>query len=69
MKKALFLLSLLVSGSLSSYAQEAMKIEAEASKYADCKLIEDSKYSGGKALELTDESAKITFTYNAAESG
>ena len=69
MKKALFLLSLLVSGSLSSYAQEATKIEAEAAKYADCKLIEDSKYSGGKALELTDESAKITFTYNAAESG
>ena len=52
MKKALFLLSLLVSGSLSSYAQETTKIEAEASKYADCKLIEDSKYSGGKALEL-----------------
>ena len=69
MKKVLFMLSLLVCGMTTSYAQEETKIEAEEANYTDCKLIEDEKYSGGQALELTENSAKITFTYNAAASG
>ena len=69
MKKVLFMLSLLVCGITTSYAQEETKFEAEEANYSDCKLIEDEKYSGGQALELTENSAKITFTYNAAASG
>ena len=45
------------------------KLEAEDANYSNCKLIDDNKYSGGKALELTDGNAKITFTYEATEKG
>lgn len=64
-----FMLSLLTCGLIPSFAQEDTKLEAENANYSDCKLIEDEKYSGGQALELTESSAKITFTYNAAEGG
>ncbi len=69
MKKVLMILILLASFFLSSYAQGSTKLEAEASAYSNCKLISDSKYSGGKALELTDDKAKITFSFNATERG
>ena len=52
---------------MSAYAQSDVKLEAESAAYANCKLIDDAKYSSGQALELTDAKAKITFTYNAAE--
>ena len=58
-----------VCGLISASAQTAAKIEAESAAYENCKLVEDGKYSGGKALELTEANAKITFTYTAAESG
>ncbi len=54
---------------LCAQAQDSSKLEAEQAQYSSCKLIQDSKYSGGKALELTDEKAKITFTYNCNERG
>ena len=54
---------------MSAYAQSDAKLEAESAAYANCKLIDDGKYSGGQALELTDGNAKITFTYNAASAG
>ena len=69
MKKALLTLALLASGLLSSHAQGGTKMEAENAAYSNCKLISDSKYSGGKALEITEENAKITFTFNASERG
>ena len=54
---------------MSSNVQADNKLEAESAVYTDCKLVEDNKYSGGKALELTESSAKITFTYNAEADG
>ena len=45
------------------------KMEAEDAAYANCKLITDGRYSGGKALELTEGNARISFTYYAAERG
>ena len=56
-------------GFISAAAQTTTKMEAESATYENCKLIEDGKYSDGKALELTEGNAKITFTYTAAESG
>ena len=58
-----------VCGFISAAAETATKMEAESATYENCKLIEDGKYSEGKALELTESNAKITFTYAAAESG
>ena len=68
--KQLFLLAFMSAcGFISTHAQTATKLEAESASYENCKLIEDEKYSGGQALELTENNAKITFTYTAAESG
>jgi len=67
MKSILMTLALLISCSFSCIAQENTKLEAENAAYSNCKLISDSKYSGGKALELTEDKAKITFTFNASE--
>ena len=69
MKKLLLIAFLSVCGFVSTNAQTATKLEAEDASNENCKLIEDGKYSGGKALELTEDNAKITFTFNAAESG
>jgi len=54
---------------LPSLAQNDSKLEAEDANYANCSLIRDNKYSGGKALELTEDNARITFTYHASERG
>ena len=40
-------------------------MEAEKAQYNNCRLISDSKYSGGKALELTESNASIAFSFNA----
>ena len=69
MRRTIYLLMLSVCGFISAYAQTATKMEAESATYENCKLIEDGKYSDGKALELTESNAKITFTYAATESG
>ena len=53
-------LFLILSACMSSYALADTKLEAESAVYTDCKLVEDSKYSGGKALELTAGTAKPT---------
>lgn len=69
MKRYLIFLFLSVCGMASAYAQNDVKLEAESATYTNCKLVEDNKYSGGKALELTESNAKITFTYTASEAG
>ena len=51
------------------YAQTETKLEAESGNYANCEVVEDSKYSGGKALALKENNAQITFTYSLEESG
>lgn len=70
MKKQLLLIAFLsVCGFVTTNAQTATKLEAEEASNENCKLIEEEKYSGGQALELTESNAKITFTFHAAESG
>ena len=67
--KPLLLFLMLSACWLPSHAQVDAKLEAEAAEYSECKLIDDSKYSGEKALELTADNARITFTFNATVSG
>ena len=55
----------LLCGMVTSYAQN-LKFEAEDATYANCTLITDAKYSGGKALQLTENNAKITFRYHSS---
>lgn len=67
--KALFATVVACLFVVNAHAQSGTRLEAEDAAYTDCELIEESKYSGGKALELTANSARITFTYQAPEKG
>ena len=69
MKKVLFILSLLTCGFTTAFAQGETKLEAEDAANENCELVEDDQYSGGKALAMKENNAKITFTYNTAEAG
>lgn len=60
--------ALLLMG-MGMQAQTVTKLEAEDADYTQCKVIEDNSYSGGKALEMTEQNAKITFAYQAVEKG
>ncbi len=42
-----------------------IKLEAESAKYSNCQLITDRKYSGSKALEITEDNARITFSFTS----
>ncbi|MBQ7441080.1 MAG: hypothetical protein IJV52_06125, partial [Prevotella sp.] len=68
-KLTYLIIVLLVMMTMAVKAQPGSKMEAENATYVQCKLILDSRYSGGKALELTESDAKITFNYHAAKKG
>ena len=69
MKRTTLSLIFLFCTTICGFAQASTKLEAEKATYVNCTLISDNKYSGGKALEITEENAKITFTYNNSEKG
>jgi beta-mannanase len=69
MKKVLFMISMLACGWTTSNAQEGTKLEAEDAVSEKCEVVENDIYSGGKALAMKENNAKITFTYNASEAG
>jgi len=50
---------------IAGRATADVKIEAENAKYSNCKVVYDSRYSGGRALELTENNASISFTYTS----
>ena len=54
---------------LPSFAQDGTKLEAEDASHVNCTVIRDNKYSGGKAIEMTEDNAKISFRYNAPKRG
>lgn len=61
--------AMLALSAIATKAQDGTTLEAEDAKYEQCKLIEDAGYSGGKALEMTEQAARITFTFHAEEKG
>lgn len=67
-KKTLFL-TLLASGLMSSNIMAETLYEAENAKYSKCTVVSDEMYSGGKALKLTEEAAKITFEIEIEQKG
>ncbi|MBQ8715257.1 MAG: hypothetical protein IJ552_08635 [Prevotella sp.] len=69
MRKLLFLLPVLLGCFQIALAQSNAKLEAENASYVNCTLTQDSKYSGGKALEITKDDARITFKYNNTAKG
>lgn len=69
MQKIIIFLTLLVSGMMSTNVLADTKFEAEDAKYSKCTVVSNNMYSGGKALKLTDEAAKITFEINIEHKG
>lgn len=54
-----------VSGSLAAQ----IKIEAESAQRYNCEVVSDGKYSGGKAVRMTEENARLTFAFDVDEGG
>lgn len=52
---------------LSSIRAEDKKIQAESGKTTSCTIVSDTKYSGGKAVRMTEESAKLTLSLDVAQ--
>ena len=69
MKKLFLAGCLLTMTAMPSWAQTGTKMEAEDATYKNCEMKTDSKYSGGKALSLKENNAKITFSYTCSEGG
>lgn len=69
MKKLSLSFIFILSSIIGTFAQSGTKLEAENANYVDCTVVSDSKYSGGKALQLTEGTAKITFDFTALEKG
>lgn len=48
---------------------EGIKKEAEAAKYSKCDVVSDNKYSGRKALRITEGDACISITVDMPAKG
>lgn len=69
MQKQSLILALAIGSIMGSEAWADTKLEAENAKYSKCTIISDQKYSGGKALKVTDAAAKITFDVDIDRKG
>ena len=45
------------------------KLEAESAQHSNCTIVADSKYSGGKALKMTESTARVTFILHVEQKG
>lgn len=66
--KTLFILLSLYSASCVHGTAQTL-LEAEEATLAHCSIISDGKYSGGKAVRLSESHARITFAFNAGVRG
>lgn len=64
----ILLLTVISSTSIPTALAQS-RLEAESAAYSNCQLITDAKYSGRKALELTEQNARIAFTYTTENAG
>ncbi len=48
---------------------EETKLEAESAQRSHSTIVYDSKYSGGKAVRMTEENARLTFTFHLDNGG
>lgn len=63
----LSIIMMLASLFLNSAMAENMKFEAESGKRTSCDVVSDSKYSGRKAVRMTEDAAKVTFSFDIAK--
>lgn len=65
MKKITLLIALLLSILQGLSARADVRLEAENADYANCDVITGNKYSGRKALKMTEGSARVSFTFSS----
>ena len=46
-----------------------VKLEAESAQRSNCTIVTNNKYSGQKAVQMTEENGRLTFTFNLDERG
>lgn len=68
MKHLLIYLFLSFSFITQTFA-EGIKQEAETAKYSKSDIVSDSKYSGKRAVRMTEQDAKLTFTFDITTKG
>lgn len=67
MKHFLFALLLLVQASLLKAEDSGIKFEAEAGTITKSEIVSNDKYSGGKAVKMTDAAASLTINTEITE--
>lgn len=67
MKHLPLALLLLAQGSLLKAQDSTLKFEAEDGTYVKSELVTDTKYSGGKAIKMTDSAGALTINAGVTE--
>ena len=69
MKRLYHLLTALLLCNMSLPLTAQIKMEAETAQRSNCVVVSDSRYSGGRAVRMTEENSRITFTVSADQPG
>lgn len=69
MRKRLLFIVLAIVYQTSIHAWADIKLEAEDASHSKCDIATDNKYSGKKALKLTDVKAEISFDITITQKG
>lgn len=68
MKQLFFFAVLLFAFAVNVYA-DGVKKEAESGKYSKCDIVSDNKFSGKKAVRMTDGEARLTLSIDMETKG
>ena len=69
MKNLKFILLSVVFAFMSGTLAAQTKLEAENAQRSHCDVVSDGKYSGGKAVRMTEENARLNFSFNVENGG
>lgn len=67
--KQVFLLMLMSFWGMMNVHAQGIKKEAESGKYSKCDIVSDNKFSGKKAVRMTDGEARLTVTIDMEKKG
>lgn len=67
--KQLFFFAVLLFGFAVKVYADGVKKEAESGKYSKCDIVSDNKFSGKKAVRMTDGEARLTLSIDMETKG
>ena len=68
MKQQLLFMGIILCTLCNSVSAQ-VKLEAESAQRTNCTIVSNNRYSGGKAVQMTEENARLTCTFNLDERG